>query len=257
MAEIIATHQIVELLQERLSYRKICEDWIQAQILRSAALEHGVQVSEDAIQTEGDRQRHERRLERSSDTLAWLASEQVTPEQWEQGIKDQLLRSAMAEHLFAGDVDRIFAENQLNYDRRAVYRLEILERTFAQEVFYQIEGGEISFFEAVYAYGQTAEIRDRCGFEGLRHRWEFLHSQAQEIFEAQEHQVLAPIELETGFVLFWVGRVVPAVMTSEIRAKLLTELLDQWLAEEQIRWMHYDEPEILTENPSNSIVPID
>jgi hypothetical protein len=257
MSEMIATHQIIELIQERLNYRRICEDWIQVQILRSVALARGVTVAEDAIQAEGDRQRHERRLERSSDTLAWLASEQVTPEQWEQGIKDQLLRSAMAEHLFAGDVERIFAENQLNYDRRAVYRLEILERTFAQELFYQIEGREISFFEAVYTYGQTEEIRDRCGFEGLRHRWEFSNSQAQVIFEAGEHQVLVPIETETGFVLFWVGRVVPAVMTSEIRTTILAELLDQWLAEEMVRWMHYDAPEMLTERATNSVVPID
>lgn len=244
MAEIIPTHQIVELLQERLDYRRICENWIQVQILRSAALEHGIRVSEEDIQAEGDRQRLERRLERSSDTLAWLQAEQVTPEQWERGITDQLLRSLMAEHLFAGDVERIFAENQLNYDRRAVYRLDILERTFAQELFYQIESGEISFFEAVYAYGQSGESRDRCGFEGLRHRWEFVNSQAQVIFEAQEHQVLPPIETDTGFVLFWVGRIVPAVMTPEIRTQILTELLDHWLAEEQIRWMHYDSSSI-------------
>ncbi len=242
MAEIIATHQIVELLQERLDYRKICENWIQVQVLRSAALERGVMVSDEDVQAEGDRQRHERRLERSSDTLAWLQEEQVTPEQWERGIRDQLLRSLMAEHLFAGDVERIFAENQLNYDRRAVYRLDILECSFAQELFYQIEGGEMSFFEAAYSYGQSGEVRDRCGFEGLRHRWEFLSSQAQVIFEAQAHQVLAPIETEIGFVIFWVGRIVPAVMTPEIRTKILTELLDQWLVEEQIRWMHYDAP---------------
>jgi hypothetical protein len=255
MSEMIATHQIVELLQERLTYRKICEDWIQAQILRSAASEHGVQVSEEDIQTEGDRQRHERRLERSSDTLAWLASEQVTPEQWEQGIKDQLLRSLMAEHLFAGDVERIFAENQLNYDRRTVYRLDVLERTFSQELFYQIEGREISFFEAVYTYGQTEEVRDRCGFEGLRHRWEFLNSQAQVIFEAQEHQVLAPLETETGFVLFWVGRIIPGVMTPEIRTKILNELLEEWLVEEQVRWIHYDAPVLamFDEGPATTI----
>jgi hypothetical protein len=248
MDEMIAPHQIVQLLQEKLNYRKICENWIQVQILRSAALDRGVQVSEDNIQAEGDRQRHERRLERSSDTLAWLQEEQVSPEQWEQGIKDQLLRSLMAEHLFAGDVERIFAENQLNYDRRAIYRLDLLERTFAQELFYQIEGGEISFFEAVYAYGQTGEIRDRCGFEGLRHRWEFAHSQAHLIFEAKEHQVLAPIETENGFVIFWVGRIIAAVITPEIRTQILNELLEQWLAEEQIRWMHYDTPTTSIEN---------
>ncbi len=253
MDEMIAPHQIVQLLQEKLDYRQICENWIQVQILRSAAADRGVQVSEDDIQAEGDRQRHERRLERSSDTLVWLQGEQVTPKQWEQGIKDQLLRTLMAEHLFAGDVERIFAENQLNYDRRAIYRLDILERTFAQELFYQIEGGEISFFEAVYAYGQTGEIRDRCGFEGLRHRWEFLNSQAQIIFESKEHQVLAPIETEKGFVIFWVGRIIPAVITPEIRTQILNELLKQWLAEEQIRWMHYDTLIVPTENDLISI----
>lgn len=241
----IHTHQIPcldfisEFLQERLQYRQTYEAWIENQILRSAASEHCLTVPEEDIQTEGDRQRHELRLERAEDTLAWLESEQVTPDQWEQGIKDKLLRSLMAEHLFAGDVDRIFAENKLNYDRRAVYRLEIADAAIAQELFYQIEDGETSFFEVAYLYLEDEEKRDRCGFEGLLHRWELPKVHAAVIFEAQAQQILSPIETETGFVLFWVGRVIPATLTPELRTKILNESLDQWLEAELIRWVHY------------------
>lgn len=239
MNEMIAPHQIIELLQNRLDYRKVHEGVLHIQILRSAALERGLIVSEEDIQAEGDRQRHELRLERAEDTLAWLESEQVTPDQWEQGIKDKLLRSLMAEHLFARDVDRIFAENKLNYDRRAIYRLEIADAAIAQELFYQIEDDEISFFEAAYLYLEDEDKRDRCGFEGLLHRWELPKAHAAVIFEAQHEQVLPPIETEAGFVLFWVGRIVPAMLTPELRIKILNESLDQWLAAELIRWVHY------------------
>jgi hypothetical protein len=230
---------IAVFLQEHLQYRKVYEDWIQVQILRSTALEYSISLTEEDIQAEGDRQRHELKLERAEDTLAWLQSEQVTPDQWEQGIKDKLLRSLMAEHLFAGDIDRIFAENKLNYDRRAVYRLEIADCAIAQELFYQIEDGEINFFEAAYLYLEDEEKRDRCGFEGLLHRWELPKAHATVIFEAQTQQALSPIETETGFVLFWVGRIIPAILTPELRTKILNESLNQWLAAELIRWAHY------------------
>ncbi len=239
MNEIITPHQIIQLLLERLDYRKVYENWIQVQILRSTALEYSISLPEEDIQAEGDRQRHELRLERAEDTLAWLKSEHVTPDQWEQGIKDKLLRSLIAEHLFAGDVDRIFAENKLNYDRRAVYRLEIADAAIAQELFYQIEDDEISFFEAAYLYLEDEEKRDRCGFEGLLHRWELPKAHAAVIFDAQTQQILPPIETETGFVLFWVGRIIPAMSTPELRTKILNDSLDQWLAAELIRWVHY------------------
>jgi len=235
---------IPEFLQERLQYRQTYEAWIENQILRSTALEQGLTVPEEDIQTEGDRQRHELRLERAEDTLAWLKLEQVTPDQWEQGIKDKLLRSLMAEHLFAGDVDRVFAENKLNYDRRAVYCLNISDSAIAQELFYQIEDGEISFFEAAYLYLEDEEKRDRCGFEGLLHRWELSKAHAIVVFEAQPQQVLPPIDTENGWILYWIGRIVPAELTAEIRTKILNELMSQWLAAETMRWIHYHTNEL-------------
>lgn len=238
-AWMTSPQNIIEFLQTRLEYRKVCEDWIQAQIIRSVAMERGISVSEDEIQAEADRQRHERQLERASDTLAWLESEAISPEQWEQGMTDHLLRSALAENLFGHEVERIFAENRLNYEQRAIYRLEITDQKLADELFYQIDSGEVSFFEAVYHYEAHDEIRDRCGFEGLRHRWHYSSAQAQVLFTTQAHQILAPIETETGFILFWVGRIIPATLTPEIRATILSELLNQWLAAELIRWIHY------------------
>ena len=243
MPATMNTKEAVEYLQECLTYRMMSEQWLSVQILRQAAIDYDIHVPEQTIQEEGDRQRHELRLERADETLAWLESEQVTPDQWEQGIKDKLLRSLMAEHLFAEQVDRVFAENRLNYDRRAVYCLDVADAAIAQELFYQIEDGEISFFEAAYLYLEDPEQRDRCGFEGLLHRWELPKAYATAIFEVQTQQVLSPIETETGFVLFWVGRIIPAMLTPEIRTKILNESLDQWLAAELIRWVHYHTPD--------------
>lgn len=252
-AWMTSPQNIIEFLQTRLEYRKVCEDWIQVQILRSVAMERGISVSEDEIQAEADRQRHDRKLERASDTLSWLESEAISPEQWEQGITDHLLRSALAENLFGHEVERIFAENHLNYEQRAIYRLEIADQKLADELFYQIDSSEISFFDAVYHYETNEEIRDRCGFEGLRHRWDYLPSQAQALFTSQAHQILTPIAIETGFILFWVGRIIPATLTPKIRATILSDLLNQWLAAELIRWIHYHSTSPLISEPDQLV----
>jgi hypothetical protein len=232
---------LTELLRERLQYRSLYEAWVETQILHQAALERGLSLPEEVIQAEGDRQRHELKLERADETLAWLAHEQVTPDQWEQGIKDKLLRSLLTEHLFAGEVDRIFAENKLNYERRAVYCLEFSDLALAQEIFYQIEDQEISFFEAAYLYSENPEQADRCGFQGLLHRWELPKAHVHLIFEAQAQQILSPIASseDNHYVLYWIGRINPAELTPEIRQQILDELFNQWLAGEIVRWLHY------------------
>ena len=240
MPAMMNAKEAVEYLQECLTYRTISEQWLNAQILRQAAIDYGIQVSENDIQEEGDRQRRELRLERADQTLDWLASEEITPEQWERGITDQLLRTAMAEHLFGKDVERIFIENRLNYDGRSLYRLEVSDKALAQELFYQIEDGEISFFEAAHAYDESEVRRDRCGFEGIVHRFDLPSAQAEAVFDAMPRQVLVPMETDTGFCILWVDRIVPAVLTPNLRTTILEEMLTQWLAAEMIRWKHDD-----------------
>jgi hypothetical protein len=239
MSNMMTSEQAVEYLRECLEYRKFSEQWLSTQILRQAAIDHGVTVPEDVIQAEGDRQRRELRLERADQTLAWLASEQITPDQWERGIIDRLLRSEMAEHLFGNDIERVFIENRLNYDKRSLYRLEVTEKAVAQELFFEIEDGEISFFEAAHEYDVVESRRDRCGFEGFVNRFELPSDEAEAVFNAKPRQVLPPIETESGFILLWVDRIIPATLTDEIRATLLETLMDQWLAAELIRWQHY------------------
>lgn len=234
------SERLINYLKERLQYRKLVDAETQVQILRQAATDYGIQVPEDDVQEEGDRQRRELRLERADQTLAWLASEEITPDQWERGITDLLLRRVVAEHLFGKDVEQIFIENRLNYNGRSLYRLEVADKALAQELFYQIEDGEISFFEAAHAYDESEVRRDRCGFEGIVHRFDLPNEQAEAVFDAVPHQVLVPMETETGYCLLWVGRIVPATLTPTVRTTILEEMLTQWLAAEMIRWKHDD-----------------
>ncbi len=240
MSGMMTSEQAVNYLQERLDYRQLSEQWLHVQILRQAAIDRAITISEDAIQAEGDRQRRELRLERADQTLAWLDSEQTTPEQWERGITDRLLRTAMAEHLFSDDLERVFIENRLNYDQRSLYRFEVADKAVAQELFFEIEDGEISFFEAAHEYDVLEARRDRCGFEGLVNRFELPNAQAEAVFNAIPPQVLPPIETESGFVLLWVDRVIPATLTDDIRKAILETLLEQWLAAERVHWIHYN-----------------
>ncbi|WP_235107293.1 hypothetical protein [Acaryochloris sp. 'Moss Beach'] len=58
----------------------------------------------------------------------------------------------MATYLFEEKVESYFAERRLNFDRFVIYQISVDCQKFAQELFYQIEEEEISFYEAAHLY---------------------------------------------------------------------------------------------------------
>ena len=61
-----------------------------------AAQARNLEITDAEVQAEAEKQRREKQLEKAADTLAWLADELVSPDDWEAGIRDRLLRNKLA-----------------------------------------------------------------------------------------------------------------------------------------------------------------
>src|SRR5919199_3233730 len=115
--------EIITFLKRNIQLKEVCQKILYQKIINQAAQERGITVTPEEIQTEANRMRYEKRLEKASETLAWLAEQMITPEDWEAGICDRLLSKKLAESLFAKEVEKFFAQNQLIFQQVLLYKI--------------------------------------------------------------------------------------------------------------------------------------
>jgi parvulin-like peptidyl-prolyl isomerase len=224
--------EVVDFLKKTLQYRSVRESILQTKLVSQTSQVRQIEVKDDAVQAEAERQRRELRLEQAADTFAWLAAQQITPEAWEQGIRDQLLQQGLAEALFGQDVARWFGEHRLDYDRVVLYQIVVPDLNLAQELFYQLEEAEISFYEAAHLYHRDEEGRRRCGYEGALPRWTLPPNLAAAVFGVPIGQVTPPVPTEQGYHLLMIEALITATLTPEIRQEILAQQFQAWLSSE-------------------------
>jgi parvulin-like peptidyl-prolyl isomerase len=238
----VAPAQVIAVLKQTLRYKAINQDMLHQMVVADVARERGVQLTDAEVQQAGEQQRSELRLERATDTLAWLADQQVTPQEWEQGIRDRLLRAKLAEHLFASEAEKRFVENRLSYDRVVLYQIIVADAALAQELFYRIDAGESSFFDVAYEFDVDPARRQRSGFEGVIHRWELQPAISTLVFNATAGTLAGPIQTNAGHHILWVREFLPATLTDDRRQELLQALFQEWLQAE-LTYRLYHQPE--------------
>jgi parvulin-like peptidyl-prolyl isomerase len=243
LGHAISPDHFVAFLKSTVQYKAIGQSILYQKLIDQVALEHDLALTDREVQQAGEQQRSGLRLERAADTLAWLADQQVTPQEWEEGIRDRLLREKLAAHLFSKEAEKRFVENRLSYDRVVLYQIVVATAELAQELFYRIEAGESSFFDVAYEFDIDAERRRRSGFEGVIQRWELQPAIATQVFNARVDELTGPIQTSAGYHILWVREFLPAELTDALRAELLQSLFQEWLqAELTYRLYHQPEP---------------
>jgi len=230
--------EVITFLKKNIELKEVYQKILHQKIIKQAAQERGVTVTPEEVQEEANRQRYEKRLEKASDTLAWLQEQMIAPEDWEEGIRDRLLYKKLSESIFAKEVEKLFAQNRLNFDQVLLYQIIVADENLAQELFYQIEEREISFYQAAHLYDIDEQRRQHCGCEGKLDRWKLKPDIAAVVFGAKLGEVIEPIQTEQGYHIFMVEEFIPAKLTPERYQELLDSLFKEWLASELNYLLH-------------------
>lgn len=229
---------IVNLLREDLRLKATYQRIWRQEIVSEAAQERGLTITAEEIQQEAEHQRRQKRLEKAEDTLNWLADLMVTEDEWETGIQKYLLAKKLAQSLFGNEVEKYFAQNRLNFERLLLYQISVQDRKIAQELFYQIEEKEISFYEAAHLYDMDENRRYRCGFIGKIYRKNLKPDIAAAVFGAPLKEVIGPLQIEQIHHLFLAEEFMPAELTSERRQEIIGSLFEEWINGELTYRLH-------------------
>jgi parvulin-like peptidyl-prolyl isomerase len=235
----LESEQVVDFLKQELQLKPICQQIIHQQIIQLAAQERNLDVTDHEIHAAANQVRYELRLERAADTFRWLSEQMISSEDWERGLRDRILTSKLQEALLGDEVERAFAQSRLDFEQVNLYRIRVPYQPLAQELFYAIEEGEMSFYEAAHLYDIDNLRRLRFGYEGCLRRYDFAPDISAAVFGSTVGEILGPFAIAQGFDLLMVSEFIAADLTEEIRQMILERLFQEWLESELQHYLYH------------------
>ena len=195
---------------------------VDAALIRAAAGQQGIAVSDEELQQAADDFRAARKLYAAQATHAWLAAHHLDQEDWELQLEDQILRQKVRRAVVEPQVDQHFAENRLAFDAATVGWIVIPEESVARELRAQCVEDRVPFH-------QVAQQFPAGRFAGKRRRSEMERLVAAAVLGASSGEVAGPVRTEQGWVLVLVEAIHPAKLDDETREQIAEALFTDWL----------------------------
>jgi parvulin-like peptidyl-prolyl isomerase len=188
----------------------------------------GITISDEELQAAGDAFRLENKLLGASETLAWLGKQQISVEDWSQGIRVSLLRQKLKEHLFGEAVDSHYMTNRDDYRRVALAQILVRDLTEALKIAQALRVENASFCALALEHSKGKQSQQNAGFVGIRFLAELLPEIAKAVAEAKEGEVVGPIQTKLGYHILRIEKRFAAEL-GEVREQVLESLFQTWL----------------------------
>jgi parvulin-like peptidyl-prolyl isomerase len=228
--------KIPELMQGILR-RKVIDSHIQ---------QAGIELTTADLQAAADKFRIVNQLESAETTKEWLAQRFLSLDDFEDLVTHNTISHKLAEHLFNDRVEQVFHQNILDYSLAIVYEVILEDYDLAMEIYYSLQEGDLSFTDVAHQYIPIPELRRRGGYVGKVGRKQLRPELSAAIFAATPPQLLKPIVTAVGIHLIQVEEIIEPQLDEELRQEILSDLFEQWLAEQIAAQPKYHQPFIGT-----------
>lgn len=192
----------------------------------------GITVSDEELQAAGDVFRQEHKLLGASETVAWLSQQQITVEDWSQGIRVALLTNKLKEDLFGDSVDTHYVSNREDYNRVALSQILVRDLPDALKAAHALREENASFCALALEHSKGKQSKENGGFVGVHFLAELMPEIAQAISNAREGEVIGPIQTKLGYHILKIEKWFPAELNESVREKVLDSLFQAWLREQ-------------------------
>ena len=228
----ISTEDILQEAKLSRLMPTLIEGILTRKVLATAAKENEIEIETEELQQVADNFRQINNLEQAEDTHAWLKQHDLTLDDFEQMLCTSITSSKLAEKLFGDRVEAYFAEHELDYWQAALYEIIFEDEDLAQEYFYAISEGEVSYHDVAYEHLEEPKISRAGGYQGIVNRVDLKPEISAEVFAAEPPQVLSPVVTAAGVHLIKVESLVQPQLDEKLRLEILSMLFTNWMKEE-------------------------
>ncbi len=222
---------IVAYLRHSYKFAEIAAQAEQDALILTICELRNITVDDEELQAAGDAFRLEHKLLGASETLAWLNKQRITVEDWSQGVKLSLLTQKLKEHLFGAAIDNHYINNRDDYRRLALSQILVRDLTKALEIAKALRVDNASFCALALLNSKGKQSQQNGGFVGIRFLVELPPDIAQAVINANEGDIIGPIETKLGYHIIKIEQWFPTEL-NEVRDQILEFIFQAWLQAE-------------------------
>ena len=229
---MITKEDILQQIKLSCKIPEIIEQIVSRKIITEAVTEAGIKVEFEDLQKIADQIRLMNQLHSADDTWSWLEKHDLSLDDYEEMVYNNLISGKLVAHLFADKVEPYFFENQLNYTSAIIYEIVLDDEDLAIELFYAIKEGEMSFFDVAHQYIQDKELSRKCGYLGKVQRQDLKPEISAAVFAVESPQLLKPIITSKGIHLILVEEIDKAELDNVLRLRIMSDLFGGWMKQQ-------------------------
>jgi peptidylprolyl isomerase len=231
----LSLKEFLQALMMKGELEPLIAEAIEEKLIRTAAKQQGLTVSDGELQQAADDYRRRLGLHKAAGTRDWLKQNHLTVEDLEAGLEGALLRQKLADRVTQGKLEKHFAQNASQYDQIELSHIVVAHEGMANELLSKIQDDETSFAELAYDYSLDAESREAGGYLGVVNRSTLNPAVASAVSAASEGDVVGPVKTEAGFHLIKVKALHRAEFNADTAATIRQELFDAWVQSRKTR----------------------
>ncbi|MBD0390066.1 MAG: peptidylprolyl isomerase [Nostoc sp. C3-bin3] len=225
-----------ELISLLASYQMLPQ--LQRELIIDQAIEQNSRAANVAICTpeevaQAQQQFYaEKQFKNEEDIQAWMAHQGLTPEQLEVIITRKLKIEKFKQATWGNKLESYFFQSKAKLDKVIYSLLRTQDVGIAQELYFRIQAKENSFSDLAreYSLGPEAQTGGLVGPIELN----ALHPvMVQMLSSSQPGQILPPTRIADWFVILRLEKFIPAQLDEFMKVRLLNELFETWLQEQQ------------------------
>ena len=228
----ITKEDIFHHVQLSCQIPEMIEKIVERKIIISAAEEAGIEITKEELQKASDQMRVLSKLTDAEATWAWLEKHGLSLDDFEEIVYFTLVSGKLTNHLFADKVEPYFYEHQLDYTSAVIYEMVLDDEDEAIELYYEIQEGEISFFDAAQQHIQDTELRRKGGYKGKVSRADMKPEVSAAVFAATSSQLLKPIVTADGIYLVLVEEIIQPELDKKLRGEIIFDLYSEWIKQQ-------------------------
>lgn len=174
----------------------------------------------------------EKRLSNEAEVQAWMTYYGVSAEQLDAITVRKLKIEKFKQATWGNKLESYFFQNKAKLDKVIYYLLRTQDVGIAQELYFRIQDKEQSFTDLARQYSQGPEAQTG-GLVGPVELNALHPTMAQMLISSQPHQVLPPTRIAEWLVIVQLEKFIPAQLDDSMKIRLLNELFETWLQEQQ------------------------
>ncbi|MEL7153160.1 MAG: peptidylprolyl isomerase [Pseudomonadota bacterium] len=199
-------------------------------IAQRKALELGLAISTEDLQTAADNYRDANGLQKASDTMDWLEAQGRSVEEFEASLEFKLLSERLRNHI-ASDrkVAKRFRSEGAAFNAAELAQIVMFDEDEAILVARSVQGGAMEFYDAARQYSEDFDTRAAGGYVGWRSQRALPPDLADQILSSQPGEVLGPVPIGDVFALIKILAIRAPKLDDATRTHLRDAIFHEWM----------------------------